>query len=162
LTLDVSVTLGRPVLEQQLERSLNPGRRGRPGPTASADELLRRYVRNVPDPYDPILSQADSLLLTPSQLQQLRAAQRSYQTKRDANWRPLAEYLATLPEAYDVRDAFKRQEAATDAAWAIAWRDVHETLPVILSRVQLTLLPGIALTLWRAPEPPRMRLVISG
>jgi hypothetical protein len=155
LTLDVAMNLGRPATEQQVERWLNPGRSGRPGPKLTADELKKRYTRTVPDPYDPIIRESDSLLLTRPQLDAVQAAQTKYHEKMDAHWTKLAEYLASLPDVYDVADAFKHQEDMTDDAWALAWSDVHETLKGILSPLQLKLLPYPASMLWTAAEPPK-------
>lgn len=121
----------------------------------TTDELVKRYARSVPDPYDGIIREADSLLLTRPQLEAVQAAQKAYQEKRDAHWTKLAEYLSQLPDVYDVAHAFKRQEEASDAAWALAWGDIHESMQRIMSPVQLTLLPYPASMLWKSPEAPK-------
>ncbi|HWH51755.1 MAG TPA: carboxypeptidase-like regulatory domain-containing protein, partial [Gemmatimonadaceae bacterium] len=113
LTLDVSMSLGRSITEQQLERWLNPGRGGRRGPKLTVDELEKRYMRTVLDPFAPILRQSDSLLLTPPQLDSMRAAQKRWETTMSAHWNKLATYLGTLPDEYDVADAYKHQEDAS-------------------------------------------------
>jgi hypothetical protein len=162
LTLDVSMTLGRPSTEQQLERWLNPGRAGRAGPKLTADELVKRYIRTVPDPYASILTESDSLLLTREQLESARSAQTHWTELMTAHWKKLADYLAGLPEVYDVSDAYKHQEDASDEGWAKSWADVHEQLPRLLSPVQLTLLPYPASMLWQAKEAPKgIRFIFS-
>ena len=162
LTLDIAMNLGRQVTEQQLERWLNPGRDGRSGEKLSADDLKKRYARTVPDPYDQILRESDSLLLTRDQLEAVQRIQTQYQKKMDTHWQKLAGAFAALPDRYDVDAAFKAQEDAEDGAWAIAWADVRENLPKVLSPLQLTLLPFPASLLWKATEAPKgMRIIIA-
>lgn len=155
LTLDVSMTLGRSVEAQQLERWLNPGRAGRPGPKLGQVDLVRRYIRTVPDPYAFVMREADSLLLTPAQLTDLQAAQRVYQQKLQTHMRKLADYLVALPDAYDVAEAFNRQEAMTDEAWAIVWSEVHDVLPRTLLPIQLDLAPDPVSFLRPLSKPPK-------
>ncbi|MFI5229671.1 MAG: carboxypeptidase-like regulatory domain-containing protein, partial [Gemmatimonadales bacterium] len=150
LTLDVSMNLGRPATEQQLERWLDPGRAGHPGSKLTVDELEKRYVRTVLDPFGPIVSQSDSLLLTTTQLDAVRAAQKRWQDMMNAHWNKLATYLAMLPDAYDVADAYKHQEDASDEGWALSWQSVHDELPKILTPVQLKILPYPASMLWQS------------
>jgi hypothetical protein len=162
VTLDVAMTLGRAATEQQLERWLNPGRAGRPGPKLTSDDLVKRYIRTVPDPYQPIITESDSLLLTGQQLDAVRAAQGRWQQRMTEHWKKLSDYLVNLPEVYDVSDAYKRQEDASDEGWAVSWRSVREELSNILSPVQLSLLPGNASMLWRATEAPKgIRYIFS-
>ena len=162
LTLDVSMTLGRPATEQQLERWLNPGRAGRPGPKLTSDELVKRYIRTVPDPYQPIIQESDSLLLTAQQLDAVRGAQTRWQQRMNDHWKKLGDYFESLPEVYDVADAYKRQEDASDEGWAVSWRSVREELGQILSPVQLALLPGNTSMLWKATEAPKgIRYIFS-
>ncbi|MGH7615857.1 MAG: hypothetical protein ACREPM_01365, partial [Gemmatimonadaceae bacterium] len=161
LTLDVSMDLGRPLQAQLLERWLNQGRAGRPGDKLSSTDLVRRYTRMVPDPYNQIIREADSLLLSPSQVTRLRERQNTYQQKMAAHWEQLAHYLTDLPDVYMMREAYSRQEEMTDEAWGIAWRDLHEALPEILTPVQLTLLPDLAAELWADRESPKGIRVIS-
>jgi hypothetical protein len=162
LTLDVSMTLGRPATEQQLERWLNPGRAGHPGPKLTSDELVKRYIRTVLDPYASIATESDSLLLTRDQLEAVRAAQAHWTEMMTAHWKKLADYFVALPEVYDVSDAYKHQEDASDEGWAKSWADVHEQLPRILSPLQLTLLPYPSSMLWQAKEAPKgLRYIFS-
>ncbi|HEY4305335.1 MAG TPA: carboxypeptidase-like regulatory domain-containing protein [Gemmatimonadaceae bacterium] len=161
LTLDVSINLGRAPQAQLLERWLNQGRAGRSGTKLEAADLLRRYARTVPDPYNQTIRQADSLLLTPDQVARLRSAQTVYQAKMTAHWTELATYLASLPDHYTMSEAYRRQETMTDSAWAIAWRDVHQTFPGILTPIQLRMLPELVAILWAEPAPPRDLRIIS-
>lgn len=160
-TIDVALDLASPVQKQLLQRWLGLGRDGRTGNKLTSAELVRRYMRTLPDPYAQIIRQADSLLLSPDQVTRLRTVQRAYQARMAAHWTELADYLAALPDVYPLREAYARQEEATDEAWAMAWRDIHATLPAILTRVQLTLLPDLVAELWADREAPKGLRVIA-
>ena len=163
VTLDVSLNIGRPLEVQQLDRWLKPGRNGRPGTRLGVDTLVARYRRNVPDFYDRILRETDSLLVTPPQAEALRAAQLVYRQQMDSVWRELAVHLASLGDTYDAAAALKRQEAAVDSAWDLSWRNARAELPKILNPLQLKLLPWPADMLYKAKEPIRgVRVYMSG
>lgn len=155
LTIDVSVNLGREITLQQLERSLRPGRAGRPGSPFTVAELQRRYARNVPDPYDAILRETDSLLLSSQQVLELRRAQARLQAETDSLWRGLAVYLSGLGDTYDAKAALDRQEHTIADVWTTIWADARRTLPLALSPVQLGIVPGIANALLRSEVPYR-------
>jgi hypothetical protein len=157
ITLSMSLSLGPATNLQTLNRYLRPGRAGMPGKKLTAPELLTRYRRNVNDPYYQILEEKDSLLLTPDQETALRKTQDEYNARIDSLWGPLADYLANLPDHFDVTEVLKRQEAATDSAWEVTRLDVQRTLPGILSPIQLSLLPGTAGYLYKAKKPVHIR-----
>ncbi len=162
-TLDVSLDLGRPMGEQQLDKWLRPGRAGRKGDKLTADDLKKRYARNVPDPYKGILQESDSLLLTRPQADSVTAFQTRFNARMDSLWTPLAEYLAGLPDHFDPKEALKRQEAAIDAAWELTRTDVQAMLPRVLTPTQLRVLPWPAGMLYQAKEPIKgMRMFMGG
>lgn len=151
LTLDISVDIGTPVPVQQIDKWLSPGRGGRPGPRLRAEDIKRRYSRSVQDPYDLILEESDSLLLSPDQIDSLIAVQLRYQTRRDSLWTSLATYLAALGDRFDADDALRRAEATTDAVWEMTRADIQRTLPRILNPIQLRMMPGAGLFNSRGP-----------
>jgi len=153
ITLDVSVNLGRSVAEQQLDRSLRPGRNGHPGPRMTLDELKRRYARTVANPYSEILQQSDSLLLTNNQVMALQEVDSRYRARVDTVWSQLAAYLDSLGDRYNASEALTRQEAAVDEVWEISRVDVRQKLREILSPIQLKLLPGWAGVLFKMNTP---------
>lgn len=108
----------------------------------SAADLKRRYARNVPDPYRDVLQQGDSLLLTPDQIRAVTELQKSFAGKIDSVWTDLADWLAALPNEYNLKTTLDRQETTIDAAWELARVDVQTNLPKVLSPVQLRILPG--------------------
>jgi hypothetical protein len=155
ITLDVSLSLGRDVALQQLERYLRPGRGGHAGERLGVAELKRRYERSVPDPYAEILQESDSLLLTREQTAVVQNVQSVYRHAMDSVWTALATDFAGLGDEFDVSEAVKRQEATIDAGWELSRVDVRKRLPDILSPVQLVVLPGTAGRLFKAPGPVR-------
>ncbi len=162
LTLDVSIDVGRPIEEQQVDRWLKPGRDGRKGPKADAQDLKRRYERNVPDLYGLVLQQSDSLLLSRDQADGLQKARAAYRARLDSVWTAVANYLAGLPDRYDPHDAYKHAEDAIDGAWEMTRVDLKQTLPTILNPIQLQLLPGVVKSLVNSTGPVRIRVFIAG
>lgn len=157
VTLDISLFVGRPIEQQQLNHWIAPGRT-RSGPKLSAAELKRRYSRNVPDPYEQILSESDSLLLTREQSEALQQADTAYLDRIDTVWTSLAEDLAGLPDDFSPAEALKRQEAGVDAGWEIAKVDVQRNLPKILNPIQLKMLPGISALLMKTTGKVQLRM----
>jgi hypothetical protein len=162
MTLDVSIDVGRPIEEQQVDRWLKPGRDGRKGPKADAQDLKRRYERNVPDLYGLVLQQSDSLLLSRDQAESLQKARAAYRTRLDSVWTAVANYLAELPDRYDSHGAYRRAEDAIDGAWEMTRVDLKQNLPAILNPVQLQLLPGVVKSLVNSTGPVRIRVFIAG
>ena len=142
VTLDVSLPLGRPFNEQQLERSLRARDSSKKIIVRLRDSaaLQARYAGSVPDAFDALLSLSDSLLLTPEQIGALRLAQTRYRERISVVWASLAGYLRALPDGFDTRAALARQEVALTEAWETA--RVHiRGLDSILSPLQLQLAP---------------------
>jgi hypothetical protein len=156
VTVQLSVRMGAPVERQQLQLYLRPGR-GVAGTRMSAEGLQRRYARNVPDVYDRILAMSDSLVLSGEQLQALRAAQAPYRAQVDSVWAGLAAYLAGLPENYDVSEAVRRQEEATDRAWDIN-RGQGPAIRAILSPFQIQMADWIVIDALGGIRPNKPRL----
>lgn len=139
ITLDVSVDVGTPFPLQQLQHALAPGRE-RPGARLGADALRRRYEGNVPDLYAMVIAESDSLLLSPIQVDSLRALRAAYRPRVDSVWADLAAYLSALPAEYPRREAYERQERAVDKAWELTQAEAP-LLKAVLSPLQLQLAP---------------------
>jgi len=155
VTLDFSMSFGPSGDEQQIDRMLRRGRNGNPGPRLDSAAIVRRYCGNLPDWYNDIIQQADSLLLTRDQVDALRAARESYMQRIRAHWGRFAEHLASIPDSYDTKALAKEQTEATDEAWDIAREDAQTTLPKILTPTQLTILPGNSRFIYESKEPIR-------
>ena len=151
LALDLSFNLGPSIPAQQLQKALSPGRHGRAGPRFTSGEIKARYARNVPNPYEQILSESDSLLLSQAQTVSLLGADSSYTTRVDSIWTELADYLVLLGDDYDAQEAVGRANAATDEVWELSRADIQKTLPNILSPAQLRMMPVAGLYISRGP-----------
>jgi hypothetical protein len=162
LTLDVSVDIGRPIEEQQVDRWLKPGRNGRGGLKADAQELKRRYVRNVPDLYAIVLQQSDSLLLSRDQAEAIQKARATYLVRMDSVWTGLANYLGALPDAYNASEAYSRAQSAIDGAWELTRLELQHDMLSILNPVQLQLVPSFVKTLVNSTGPQHIRIFITG
>jgi hypothetical protein len=162
LTLDVSIDVGRQIEEQQVDRWLKPGRNGRRGVKADAQDLKRRYDRNVPDLYAFVLQQSDSLLLSRDQAEALQKARTAYRLRMDSVWTTLANYLAELPDNYDAHAAYRRADDGINGAWELTRADLQRNLPAILNPVQLQLVPSVVKTLINSTGPLRIRIFLTG
>jgi hypothetical protein len=140
LTLDVSLLVGRPASEQQLDRWVEPGR-SRPGTKLAVADLKKRYQGAVPNPYPPVLQLTDSLLLSRDQVESIQRVMADYNKKVDSAWTELSTYLAALPDKFDRAEAVKRQEETVGKVWEMTRLHVQENLRKSLSAVQLTMLP---------------------
>ncbi len=156
VTLDISTDIGPGLPLQQLKRIVSAGRAGNPGPRLDAAGLRKRYARSVPNPYQEILDQSDSLLLTAEQEKAIEAAQADYLHGMDSVWTPLVEYLAGLGDTFDAEEAVQRQDSTTDDAWEFTRLHIQKTLAPILSPIQLKMLPWPAIMLY--PSKKRMHI----
>jgi len=134
---------------------LRNGRRGNPGVRLDSAAIVKRYCGNLPDWYNEIISQADSLLLSRDQVDSLRARRAAYMERVRGHWGRFAAKLAAIGDEYDLADLVKQQVAATDEAWDIARLEAQTTLPKILTPTQLKILPGNSNTMYNAKEPIR-------
>jgi len=159
--LEVSLNVAPPMSLQQLERWVGSGRT-RPGRKLTLDELKTRYRRNVPDPYDAVLEESDSLLLSAEQATALKAAQTEYLHGVDSLWTPLAEYLAGLGNSFDSKEVLRRQEETIDEVWEYSRVNVQKSFGTVLSPIQLNLLPWEPAMLYNAKKMPHIRIFMSG
>ena len=162
ITIDVSVDIAPPLVEQQLERWLAPGRGGRSGQRATSDQLAQRYARSVPNPFTGLLGESDSLLLTNDEIAALQHSDDEFRTHMDSVWRSLGRELAALPDDYSFDAASKRVDDVLGAAWEFTRDDVHRQLDAILTPVQRSMLTGWAKVFYAATTPLHYRLFISG
>ncbi len=140
LTLDVRINLGRPYVEQQLERAVRAGRGGRAGPRLTGEAIAQRYARTVPDVYGLVLVERDSLLLSADQVAALQAERPPFRAQVDSIWRELGEYLAAMPDAYDRGAALDRSGRETAAVLELS-RQASLRIREVVSPIQLPLLP---------------------
>lgn len=161
VSINASIYLGRSMPEQQVDRSLRPGRHGAPGPRLSAEVLFKRYVQTLPDPFSDIIVESDSLLLQDEQLVRLREMHERYRERADSVWYSLASIFADLPDDFDAHGALRLQEEATNEVRRIGWEEIRR-VATVLTPIQLGLLPREAGWLYNQKVPPRhgMRTLI--
>jgi hypothetical protein len=162
VTLDVSIDLTRNVGLQRLDRWLRPGRAGRPGKRLGVTELKQRYLRVIPDPYREIVAESDSLLLARDQSDALAAIDARYRAHMDTVWTSFAEYLAALPDRFDTKSVLERQERVIGDAWEYSRQDVKRTLPLVLSPVQLRMLPWLPKMLYESTGTLNLQFLTGG
>jgi len=157
VTLDVRLDLGSSADQQILERTLAPGRNGRPGKRRTAADASRWYTRILPDPFGGILALTDSLLLTTDQVRSILAGQARFKSRKDSVVATFSEWLGALPDRYDGPAALKRQDELVTAVLNIGREEIQATLAPTLNRVQVRLLPWPADVMFRAKGPLTMR-----
>jgi hypothetical protein len=159
ISVDVSIDLAPPLPEQQLDRALRPGRAGRPGPRLTAKEIETTYARTVPNPFTLVLRESDSLFLSPTQIDSLRAEEATLNSETDPLWEHLGQELATAGDSYDAGDELHQIDIATKRAWQATW-ERGLILNQLLTPIQRRLLPDLILSVINAPRPPDYRLIV--
>jgi hypothetical protein len=141
LSIDVSYDVGPERERQQLNLSLRQGRRGDLAQQKmNEQQLFQRYSNSIQNPFDQILRQMDTLQLTTDQADSLASLNRIYSRFRDETWRPVARYLAGLPDDYDLAEAWAKVKAAQNAVLE-KMVVLGPTAKKILTREQLNRLP---------------------
>ena len=140
VTLDFSLNFSTPYDVQQLRRALEPVRSKQGWERRSVDSLAGFYMRGTSSVMRAILSESDSLFLTNQQIAQLVAADSVFHTKSVAIYRPLAEYLATLPTGVAGKAALDSAHAAEKAYWLVFWDQV-DVMELIMTPQQRELMP---------------------
>jgi hypothetical protein len=140
VTLDFMFDLGVPLAKQQAIKLLGPGRRGHAGPRMSPDSMAAKLRIQIPDLYDVVMEESDSLLLSRDQVDSLRAAQVPYRARIDSLWQATTQTLAAYGDDYDADAAMHLLDNATEQAWLIG-RDQIPVLERILSPLQMRLAP---------------------
>ena len=162
MEIDIAIDLTRNVGLQEMDRWLRPGRAGRSGKRLGVAELKQRYVRIIPDPYQGIMEESDSLLLTRDQSDSLAAIDVRYRAHLDTVWTSFAEFLAALPDEFDTKAVLERQERVVGDAWEYSRQDVKRTLPLVLSPVQLRILPWLPKMLYESKGKLNLQFLTGG
>jgi hypothetical protein len=124
--------------------------------------LKQRYLRVIPDPYREIVAESDSLLLARDQSDALAAIDARYRAHMDTVWTSFAEYLAALPDRFDTKSVLERQERVIGDAWEYSRQDVKRTLPLVLSPVQLRMLPWLPKMLYESTGTLNLQFLTGG
>ena len=141
VSIDVSYDVGPERDRQQLNLSLRQGRRGDlTQQKMNEQQLYQRYSNSIQNPFDLMLRQMDTLQLTTDQADSLASLNRIYSRFRDETWRPVARYLAGLPDDYDLAEAWDKVKAAQNAVLE-KMVVLGPTAKKLLTREQLNKLP---------------------
>lgn len=156
VSLSVRVPLAPAIERQQLDRWL--AARG-VGQRLSADELGRRFARNVPNMYNELLDgeTVDALLFTRAQRDTLETRRMLVDRRLAAIWRSLGESLVATGERRGSAQTLSMVQRAVDAAWEVNRLSANE-LARFFSPIQEALLPGMVKLLLHAKEPLSMRI----
>ena len=112
LTLDARLAVGPDPQLQSLEMALAPGRQS-DGSKMSQQQIMGRYAgMPMMNPLDAILRQSDALGLTPTQADSLSRVNAALHAVADSIWQPVATYLATLGEKFDISEAYEHVRVA--------------------------------------------------
>lgn len=137
VTLEMTLGLEPHPDLQQLRRAIRGWTEGGQHVRPTVPEIVKKYRRQMPDAYETLLEDPDSLFLTTDQLRQLQEAQGRFTLRADSAWRTIAEYVLSLDRTrVNIRDT-DRIDLATQSAWRMA----HEEALFIVSKI---LTPGQA------------------
>ncbi len=140
VTLDFSINFSTPYDQQQLRRAIEPVRTPRGWERRSVDSLTAFYMTKSSSIHRVLLAESDSLFLTRQQIEQLVTADSVFGNRVRENYRPLAEYLATLPGGVPGKAALDSANATDKRYWGIFWEQVDIIAPLVTAQ-QRELMP---------------------
>jgi carboxypeptidase family protein len=111
LTLDVRLDVGPERERQDLFLRMRAGRGGR-GKKLSEQQIKQQYIRSYPNPFEQMLRQSDSLGLSNDTADSIAILNKNYGKVIDSIWTPISKYLASLPDKYDLDEAYSRVSTA--------------------------------------------------
>jgi hypothetical protein len=111
LTLDVRFDVGPERERQDLFLRLRSGRGGK-GNKLSETQIKQQYMRQYPNPFEQMLRQGDSLGLSNDVADSIAILNKTYGKSIDSIWTPVAKYLASLPEKYNLDEAYEKVSTA--------------------------------------------------
>ena len=140
VTLDFSINFSTPYDVQQLRRALEPVRVKGGWERRSVDSLTAFYMTKSSSILRVVLAESDSLFLNREQIGELVTADSIFGERVRSVYRPLAEFLATLPGGIAGKAALDSANAADKKYWVVFWEQVDVMSPIV-SPQQRELLP---------------------
>lgn len=107
VTTSVRIDLGPTRERQQVEQNVGAGR-NRPGTRLQAQYWRNQGPNSIQNPLSAILRQQDTLKLTSQQADSIAVLNRRYTYRADSIWAPVGRYLGSLPNSYDIDEAYDR------------------------------------------------------
>jgi hypothetical protein len=94
---------------------LRTGRGGK-GNKLNEAQIKAQYTRTYPNPFEQMLRQQDSLQLSNDVADSIAILNKSYGKVIDSIWTPVAKYLASLPDKYDLDEAYEKVRDAENGS----------------------------------------------
>ena len=79
-------------------------------------QIKQQYMRTYPNPFEQMLRQQDSLGLSEDVADSIAILNKTYGKVIDSIWTPVAKYLATLPDKYDLDAAYEKVRSAQNVS----------------------------------------------
>ncbi len=134
VTIDMQVRLHVDYDVQQLRRVLEPVKMNGRYERRGVDSLMTRYLGETSSIHRALVYEGDSLFLRPDQIEKLRLRDSVFAEGVRAIYRPLAEYLAGVPEGRASAEALTKAKEAKDAYWELFWKQPEIAAEVLDSQ----------------------------
>ena len=122
ITIDFTMDLSTDYDLQQLRRALEPVKVNSTWQRRSLDSLTAFYVTNSSSIHKMLVAESDSLFLSMSQIAKIRGLDSAFSEGVRAIYRPLAEYLFTIPGGRTSKAALDSVAVAKKAYWKLFWQ----------------------------------------
>ncbi len=140
MTVSVKIDLGPTMERQGLGQQLALGRQ-MPGNRFNEQTFRSIGAGSVMNPMTQIIRQQDSLRLTSVQADSIASMNRRYAYRTDSLWTPAARYLSSLPEKYQMDEAYERYLRARRAQFDLLTQTV-DAVSDLLTPAQKRKLPA--------------------
>lgn len=140
VTLDIRLRLSTDFELQQLRNALAPVKVERRWQPRSADSLIALYLRETSSIHTALLSESDSLFLTPDQVAGLRKAEAAFGDRIRVIYGDLGRYLAQFAGGSPTKQALDSAAKAKKAYWAAFWEQ-PEIAAALITPAQRELFP---------------------
>ncbi|MBC8090177.1 MAG: carboxypeptidase regulatory-like domain-containing protein [Phycisphaerae bacterium] len=142
ITVDFSLDLSTDYDLQQLRRALEPVKVDATWQRRSLDSLASFYVTNSSSIHKMLVAESDSLFLSKAQVAQIRTLDSTFSEGVRGIYRPLAEYLATIPGGRTSKAALDSVAVAKKAYWKLFWQQ-PEWADAVVTSTQRELVPAL-------------------
>lgn len=153
VTLDITVRLHTDYDVQSLRRAIEPVRMDGRWQRRSEDSLAARYLRETSSIHRMLVSEGDTLLLTPPQVAQLQQLDSTFSSQVRDLYRPLARYLAAQPDGVPSKAALDSVKSTQKAYWTLFWQQPE--LAVVVLNPQQTDIFSLLKDMLTVPQPQR-------
>lgn len=148
ITIDFSVNFATDYDLQQLRRALEPVKVKGGWERRTVDSLMAFYMSNTSNIHRLLIAESDSLFLSQPQIAKLKVADSTFSVGVREIYRPLAEYLATIPGGRSSKAALDSVTAVKKAYWKLFWKqpEIADSLISSTQRDLVEVLKGMLRT----------------